>query len=468
MFSRLFGFFREAFFFSEARLGGNLGAVMTLRWGYVDCPSPKIPFEYYRGCCMAWLEQRGDKFRIAFRFRGEKFRVNLKATGEKEANGCLARLEENLRLVERGRLDIPPGADLGLFLISDGKLGKPVELVRAVRLSQLFHIYKTEFTPGAKEVVTRAMEDIHMKHLSRIIGGQTFLATVTAAVVQKFVNERSREQFNGNPVKATTVRKAVATFRFVWNWAYRQGHVPTKFPEVELVFSKEKQPEPFRTYDQIKSILARGSLDKRQEQELWAGLFLNPSEIDEVLEHVRRKARTCYLYPLLVGAAYTGARRSELLRARVEDFDFDTKLVRLREKKRNRGRDTFRTVDMTPFLENVMRKYFSEDHPGGVYAFCSKKNEMLTDGQTWKAFLTGMKGSKFHVLRGYHAFRHSFASNLAAAGVDQRVIDELMGHTTVEMQKRYRHLFPEQRRAAVLRVFGGHAMLGQWRLAAST
>lgn len=80
---------------------------------------------------------------------------------------------------------------------------------------------------------------------------------------------------------------------------------------------------------------------------------------------------------------------------------------------------------------------------------------MLTDGQTWKAFRTGVKGSKWYVLRGYHAFRHSFASNLAAAGVDQRVIDELMGYTTVEMQRRYRHLFPDQRRTAILTVFGG-------------
>jgi site-specific recombinase XerD len=115
---------------------------------------------------------------------------------------------------------------------------------------------------------------------------------------------------------------------------------------------------------------------------------------------------------------------------------------------------------MTPFLESVMRKYFAEDHLGGVYAFCSKPNVMLTDGQTWKAFLTGMKGSKWHVLPGYHAFRHSFASNLAAAGIDQRVIDELMGHTTVEMQKRYRHLFPDQRRAAVITVFGDDAGSG--------
>src|SRR6266566_4003694 len=77
--------------------------------------------------------------------------------------------------------------------------------------------------------------------------------------------------------------------------------------------------------------------------------------------------------------------RCEFLRARVEDIDFDAKLVLLREKKRNRDRETFRTVDMTPFLESVMRKYFADDHPGGVYAFCSKPNEMLTDGQTWKA-----------------------------------------------------------------------------------
>ena len=61
-----------------------------------------------------------------------------------------------------------------------------------------------------------------------------------------------------------------------------------------------------------------------------------------------------------------------------------------------------------------MRKYFAEVHPGGTYAFCSRANVMLTDGQTWRAFLMGVKGSKWHVLRGYHAFRHSFASNLAA------------------------------------------------------
>lgn len=112
------------------------------------------------------------------------------------------------------------------------------------------------------------MEDIHVKHLARIIGSDTLLSAVTAGTVQQFVDARSREEHNGYPVKPKTVRKAAATLRFVWNWAHRQGHAPTKFPEVELVFPKERQPEPFRTYDQIKVILARGGIDKRRGREL--------------------------------------------------------------------------------------------------------------------------------------------------------------------------------------------------------
>src|SRR5205823_7065406 len=36
------------------------------------------------------------------------------------------------------------------------------------------------------------------------------------------------------------------------------------------------------------------------------------------------------------------------------------------------------------------------------------------------------------------------------AGIDQRVSDDLLGHTTEAMRKRYRHSFPDQRREAVL------------------
>jgi integrase len=62
--------------------------------------------------------------------------------------------------------------------------------------------------------------------------------------------------------------------------------------------------------------------------------------------------------------------------------------------------------------------------------------------------------AKWAVLRGYHILRHSCVSVLAARGIDQRVINEIAGHTTEAMARRYRHLIPDQKRAAVQQVFG--------------
>ena len=79
----------------------------------------------------------------------------------------------------------------------------------------------------------------------------------------------------------------------------------------------------------------------------------------------------------------------------------------------------------------------------------------LTRSEAHDHFKRTLANSKWAKLRGFHVFRHSFASNLAAAGVDQRIIDKWMGHQTEEMRKRYQHLFPDQQRQAIDSVFGG-------------
>jgi hypothetical protein len=43
---------------------------------------------------------------------------------------------------------------------------------------------------------------------------------------------------------------------------------------------------------------------------------------------------------------------------------------------------------------------------------------------------------------------------MAAAGIDQRIIDDIVGHTSEEMRKRYRHLTPAVKSQAVTAVFG--------------
>ena len=43
---------------------------------------------------------------------------------------------------------------------------------------------------------------------------------------------------------------------------------------------------------------------------------------------------------------------------------------------------------------------------------------------------------------------------LGEQGVDQRIIDELVGHQTEAMRRRYRHLYPQTVADAVKQVFG--------------
>jgi site-specific recombinase XerD len=50
---------------------------------------------------------------------------------------------------------------------------------------------------------------------------------------------------------------------------------------------------------------------------------------------------------------------------------------------------------------------------------------------------------------GWHDLRHTYGSHLAMRGVALKVIQELMGHATIEMTMRYAHLSPEARESAV-------------------
>jgi integrase len=222
-----------------------------------------------------------------------------------------------------------------------------------------------------------------------------------------------------------------------------------------LQYPRDRQKPPFQTWEQIESAIARGGLSEAEVKEIWDSLFLDLNQTVEVLKYVREKStRRYYFYPLLVFVAHTGARLSESLRSQVADFDFERMLVKIREKKRNKASETYRWVPMSAFLRETMETWFKTHHPKGGLAFCRVTNKPFHEQTLHDDFEWFMQKSQWKVLKGFHVFRHSFASNLAHAGVDQREIDGLMGHQTEEMRRRYRHLFPEQRENAIKKLFG--------------
>ena len=94
---------------------------------------------------MVWLEQRGKKYRLSFRYGGTMYRHSLGTTDKSEADACLARLEDSLNRLERGWLKLPHDADLPLFLLSGGEVtGKaPIPAPTPLTLTALCQEYET-------------------------------------------------------------------------------------------------------------------------------------------------------------------------------------------------------------------------------------------------------------------------------------------------------------------------------------
>ena len=414
----------------------------------------------FEGEVMAGLECRNGNYNIIVRFGGRRFIRSLKTRDETEANTRKTRLEENIRLVESGRLIVPEAADVLTFLLSDGKLTSGPVVGPTLTLSSLFTQFFDSIPDGNLEDSTLYGMKQHRRHLERVLGARFTVQNLQKEDLQRYVNKRQKEKAGKGTVGPNTINKELVTFRTAWGWASEEGKVTGIFPRRGIRLPKGKELPPFQTWEEIE----RQTNDP--ESELWDCLYLTMPQIEELLKDVKRFATYPFIHPMFCFAAFTGARRSELLRSLVTDIDFGNKVVTIREKKRVRGKLTTRRVPLSQPLAKVLRPWL-KNHPGGP-TFChtgkvierSRKTKdrengpiPLTKDEAHHHFKQTLKDSKWEVVKGWHCLRHSFISNCASKGIDQRMIDEWVGHTTEAMRRRYRHLFPSIQQEAMKQLF---------------
>jgi integrase len=110
-------------------------------------------------------------------------------------------------------------------------------------------------------------------------------------------------------------------------------------------------------------------------------------------------------------------------------------------------------VPLTPFLKDVLANWMQQRAPGKKF-FCKGDKQAITPREATNYFRRALRISKWRVLKGLHVFRHSFILALASKGVDQRIIDDLVGHCTEQQRRRYRHLYPDVKQKGITDVFG--------------
>jgi integrase len=391
--------------------------------------------------------------RIIWRFRGVQMSKTLKAT-QREAEKGAAAVEDAIQDVARGRLVIPDNVDVRDFLFSGGRVAQAAPgpaVPRTTTIGAMLDRYRAE-PPADLETSTRKMVETHFRRVLELFPAETRLADFDP---QGYIGRRSRVERAGRPIQRKTIEMELQTLRRAWEWAASRtpGLAPPSWTLKGLSFPKATPLRPFMTWGEVEREIARakGRLTAAEVDELWDGLWLDRGQVRELLGFVAGAKTLPFLHPMIVTATFTGGRRSELCRSRVGDWDVEGRTGRLRQKKRDRDYEfTFRDVPMHPELAEVLGRWFA-DHPGGVATFAQPDGSELTWAEASHHFKNLLAGSKWAVVKGWHVLRHSFASNLAAEGVDQRLIDLWMGHST-EVRKRYQHIRPGDAQDAIGRL----------------
>jgi integrase len=174
--------------------------------------------------------------------------------------------------------------------------------------------------------------------------------------------------------------------------------------------------------------------------------FLSTEEIERLL----KTAEGSLLAPMIATGIYAGLRYGELVFLEWSDIDFKLSTITVRNKASENFHTKSRKFRVIPLHEKLRPI---------LLAWKETSLELQKDKETQYCFSNGegrpylnnlrrefiiiLKKAKIINFR-FHDLRHTFASQLAMAGVDIYKISKLLGHSSVIVTQIYAHLVPEK------------------------
>jgi integrase len=232
---------------------------------------------------------------------------------------------------------------------------------------------------------------------------------------ERIVTVLPRRGRRAQPISAATVNRELATCRALLTLAAREWDALEKVPTVRLL----KEPEGrlrYLTADEIARLLAV------------CANSLNP-----------------HLRTIVVLAANTGARKSEILNLEWGQVDFARGVVKLEVTKSGRRRE----IPMNDAVYAALSALPGNKDAGRLF----HKANGAAWGQIRTAFENACRTAKLANFR-FHDLRHTAASQLLMRGATLTDVKAVLGHSDLKMTLRYAHLSPEHLRSAVARLNG--------------
>lgn len=250
--------------------------------------------------------------------------------------------------------------------------------------------------------------------------GKTPLQSITPVLVE---NLAAKATVAGK--SAATVRHLLAIVSQVWNMAKIHGLVDGESP-----CGKVKKPRK----------------DNRRMR------FLTPEEARRLLDALAARSPDTHDTALL--SLFCGLRAGEIHNLTWGDVNFDGGTLYIRDPKNKHSRHAFMTDEVRHMLMNRQDGQAKIDfvipaENGGQRKWVSDTFERVVTALGFNDEITDARQKIV-----FHSLRHTFASWLVQDGTPLFTVAELMGHTTLEMTKRYSHLAPDTMRKAAMGLQG--------------
>ena len=253
--------------------------------------------------------------------------------------------------------------------------------------------------------------------LKNYCGNQKNLSEITKETLLLSVGELSKKGMS-----AATVNRYIAAVRTFFSYCKKFGYLE-KNPALELKTVKIPKKLP-------------NFMTEREVDEL-----CNQPKVNEILWEKRDSAIFEMLYS-------SGCRISELVNLKLSDFidGYHSAVVR---GKGNKDRVVYFEAAAQEALKNYLgdrKKIMEENHilQSHDFVFINQKGNPLTTGglRYILSRYSGPEGTNHHI--NPHAFRHTFATTMLSNGADVRLVQEMLGHSSISTTQRYTHITTEK------------------------
>lgn len=228
------------------------------------------------------------------------------------------------------------------------------------------------------------------------------LVKATKEYIAQFINMLSERGFTNN----TIIRK-LASIRTFFKYILNEGIIKEDLVSFLDTPKKEKKIPKVLFEDQIKKLLEQPLLQKE--------------------EYARERSILELLYSC-------GLRVSEIVNLTINDVNLEEGFVKVKGKGNKE-----RIVPLGSKAISALREYLRQRrHIKERRLFLNSRNKGLTRQSIW--LIVKQFANNVGLDISPHTLRHSFATHLLDNGADLRVVQELLGHSSISTTQIYTHV----------------------------